>query len=128
MKTIRITSGSISLLAELNDSPTAAKVWAALPIEARAQTWGDEIYFTIPVQADAEPDARTTVAVGDLAYWPTGSAFCIFFGPTPASSGDDPVAASPVNIMGSTLDDATVCRTVKAGDTVKIEQVEAKAG
>ena len=124
MHTIRISSGDISLLARLNDSVTAQKIWVALPIEARAQTWGDEVYFTIPVRADAEPDARAAVKVGEIAYWPTGSAFCIFFGPTPASSGQQPVAASPVNILGATVDDATVFRAVRAGDPVRIERVD----
>ena len=124
MHVIQITSGNVSARAELNNSATARKVWAALPIEARAQTWGDEVYFSIPVQAAVEADARAAVAVGELGYWPTGSAFCIFFGPTPASSGDQPVAASPVNILGAVEGDATVFRAVKSGDVVRIERVE----
>ena len=123
-KKIHISSGSLRVEAELNDNPTARAVWEALPIEARAMTWGDEVYFDIPVERDLEPDARAEVAVGELGYWPTGNAFCIFFGPTPASSGNTPVAASPVNILGRVLEDATVFRTVRHGDTVRIEAGE----
>ena len=87
MKTISITAGKVSLRAELNEGPTAEKIWEALPIEAKANTWGDEIYFGIPVRAEEEPGAKEDVEVGQLGYWPPGNAFCIFFGPTPASSG-----------------------------------------
>ncbi len=121
MPKIRIASGDVSAEAELNDSPTARAVWEALPIEARANTWGDEVYFAIPVQAGLEPDAREEVTVGELGYWPTGRAFCIFFGPTPASAGQEPVAASPVNILGRVLDDATAFKAVGDGDRVRIE-------
>jgi hypothetical protein len=121
---IRITSGSIRVEAELNDQPTARAVWEALPIEARAMTWGDEVYFDIPVKMGLEPDTRAEVAVGELGYWPTGNAFCIFFGPTPASSGNTPVAASPVNILGRVAGDATVFCAVRHGDTVRIEARE----
>ena len=117
---ITITAGSVTLEAELNDGPTAQSIWEALPIAGRANTWGDEIYFTIPVQADEEPDARADVAVGELGYWPVGSAFCIFFGPTPASDGPEPRAASPVNILGSVLGDATEFRQVPGGATVEL--------
>ncbi len=118
---IRISSGDVSVEAELNDKPTTQKVWEALPIEAHANTWGDEVYFGIPVQAESEPDARTEMEVGELAYWPTGRAFCIFFGRTPASTGDAPVAASPVNILGRVLGDATAFKAVMDGDKVVIE-------
>ena len=121
---ITITSGSVRAEAELNDQPTAQAVWNALPITARASTWGDEVYFAIPVEADLEPDARAEVVVGELGYWPSGNAFCIFFGPTPASGGDTPVAASPVTILGRVLDDATVFRAVRSGDPVRIEAGE----
>jgi nucleoside 2-deoxyribosyltransferase len=120
-KKIRISSGSIHVEAELNDQPTARAVWDVLPIDARALTWGDEVYFDIPVEMGLEPDARAEVAVGELGYWPTGNAFCIFFGPTPASSGQTPVAASPVNILGRVAGDVTVFRAVRRGDTVRIE-------
>jgi hypothetical protein len=118
MNKIVIQSGGVSMPAELNDSPTARQIWEALPIEGRANLWGDEIYFSIPVDADQEADARTDVDVGELGYWPVGSAFCIFFGPTPASSGNRPRAASPVNILGNVVGDATQFRRVKNGEKV----------
>lgn len=124
MPTIRITSRDTSVRAKLNESATARQIWAALPIEARAQTWGDEVYFSIPVQAEVEADARAAVEVGELGYWPSGSAFCIFFGPTPASSGEQPVAASPVNILGEVEGDATIFRAVKAGDMIRLERAD----
>ena len=118
MNKITIQAGGVSMPAELNDNPTARQIWEALPIEGRANLWGDEIYFSIPVDADQEADARTDVDVGELGYWPVGSAFCIFFGPTPASSGNRPRAASPVNILGNVVGDAAQFRRVKNGEKV----------
>ena len=120
---ITIAAGSVTLEAELNDGSTAKAIWDALPITGRANTWGDEIYFTIPVQAEEEPDARADVEVGELGYWPVGSAFCIFFGPTPASDGPEPRAASPVNILGRVLGDATEFRQVPGGVEVTLSQL-----
>jgi hypothetical protein len=122
MNKILISAGGVSLPAELNDSPTAQQIWAALPIEGRANLWGDEIYFEIPVEAGPEPTARADVEVGELGYWPPGSAFCIFFGPTPVSAGKQPRAASPVNILGRVLGDATQFRAVRNGAVVRLER------
>jgi len=119
---ITITAGPVTLEAELNDSPTASKIWEALPITGRANTWGDEIYFEIPVRAELAPDARADVEVGELGYWPVGSAFCIFFGPTPVSTGQKPRAASPVNILGRVVGDATAFRQVRPGATVTLSR------
>jgi hypothetical protein len=124
MKTIRITAGKVSLIAELNDGPTAAKLWDALPIQGTANTWGDEIYFGIPVRAEEEASASADVEVGDLGYWPPGHAFCIFFGPTPASRSEKPRAASPVNLVGRVVGDASSLRNVQDGEKVRIEQAE----
>jgi hypothetical protein len=124
MNKITISAGDVSLTAELNDAPTARQIWEALPIEGTARTWGDEIYFEIPVMADQEPDARAEVEVGDLGYWPVGHAFCIFFGPTPASTDERPRAYSPVNILGRVLGDATQFRAVQAGTQVQITRLE----
>jgi hypothetical protein len=120
MSKILISAGDLSLAAELNDGPTAQKVWEALPLEGRANVWGDEIYFEIPVKAGAEPDARAEVEVGELGYWPVGNAFCIFFGPTPVSVDERPRAYSPVNILGRVLGDAVRFRAVEAGTPVKL--------
>jgi len=122
-RTIRITAGTVEAEAVLNDSPTATKIWEALPIEARGNTWGDEIYFSIPVDATQEKSARDLVAVGELGYWPPGAAFCIFFGRTPASTDDRPRAASPVNIIGTVSGDATAFRAVSSGARVRLERV-----
>lgn len=120
-RAIRITAGQVSASAELNDSKTATAIWDALPIEAKAETWGDEIYFGIPVQAEADR-AKDVVALGDLGYWPPGHAFCVFFGPTPASRGDEIRPASPVNVVGRVSGDVTVFKKVRAGTRVTLER------
>jgi hypothetical protein len=119
---IAITAGPVRAEAELNESPTAQQVWEALPIEGKANVWGDEIYFEIPVSAQQAPDARAEVQVGELGYWPVGQAFCIFYGPTPASRGEEPRAYSPVNVLGEIVGDATVFRDVPGGTIVRIER------
>jgi len=123
MPRIRVTAGEVSMEADLNDSPTAKQVLEALPLTGRANRWGDEIYFSIPVQADAGPDSRDEVQVGEIAYWPPGTAFCIFWGATPASSGDEPRAASPVNPLGKLDGDAARFAEVASGTEVTIEAV-----
>jgi hypothetical protein len=120
MNPITISTEGISLPAELNDSPTAQRIWEALPIEGQANTWGDEIYFEIPVVAEQEPDARAEVEIGELGYWPVGHAFCVFFGPTPASVDERPRAYSPVNILGRVVGDATRLRAVRSGAAVRL--------
>lgn len=122
MKTITIQAGSLTLQAQLNDGPTSLQIWDALPIEGRASRWGDEIYFEVPVKASQEPDAREEVDVGELGYWPVGNAFCIFFGPTPVSTGKRPRAYSPVNILGKVNGDATLFRQVKNGELVLLDR------
>lgn len=121
---IRIISGNTFVDAELYDKPTARAVWKALPLEGRVNTWGEEIYFSIPVEAETEPDARAEMDIGELGYWPAGSAFCIFFGPTPASTGAKPMAASPVNILGRVIGDASVLRSVQSGEVVRVEPTD----
>jgi hypothetical protein len=118
--TIRIVAGPVALEAELNDSRTAAAIAAALPIEAKAQTWGDEIYFDIGRALPPE-SPREVVEMGDLGYWPPGQAFCIFFGPTPASRGSEIRPASPVNVVGRVVGDARAFTRVRAGTRVRIE-------
>ncbi|MBP8645434.1 MAG: hypothetical protein KBH99_04850 [Syntrophobacteraceae bacterium] len=119
-KRIKIQAGSIALSAELNDSPTAQAIAAALPLRAVAQRWGDEIYFSIPVNCSPEKTAVETVQVGDLGYWPTGRAFCIFFGPTPISRGNEIRPASAVNPVGKVMGDATAFKAVRDGEPVEI--------
>jgi hypothetical protein len=110
-KEIQIKVGDVILEAELNDSQTADLVWGALPIESDFNTWGDEIYFAIPVTAGPENGVET-VELGDLAYWPPGKAFCIFYGKTPASNGDEIRPASAVNPLGHVHGDVTVLKSV----------------
>jgi len=121
-KKIKITAGSLVAEAVLNDSPTAQKIWEALPIEANGDTWGDEIYFGIPVKVPLENTAREVVEIGDLGFWPPGHAFCIFFGPTPVSRGNEGRPASAVNVVGRIVGDARVFKKVPSGAKVKIEK------
>lgn len=123
MQKIRISAGDISAVAMLNDGPTAKAIWDALPIEGRVNTWGDEIYFDIPVQLGEEEGASEVVQLGDLGYWPTGHAFCIFFGLTPVSRGDEIRAASAVNIFGQIEGDAAVFKGVPNGAPIKVEKL-----
>ena len=118
---IRITAGSVTADAVLNDSATADLIWKGLPLAATGETWGDEIYFSIPVKAKLDAP-RETVDMGDLAYWPPGSAFCIFFGPTPSSHGSEIRPASAVNAFGKVVGDATVFKKVRSGTHVRVER------
>jgi hypothetical protein len=123
METIRITAGDVELKAELFDTETAKAIADALPIETGFNTWGDEFYFEIPVKMPLDETATTKVKVGDIGYWPPGNALAIFFGPTPMSTGDEPVPASEVNIVGRIVGDATVLKKAKTARTIKIQKV-----
>ena len=118
---IRITAGSVSADAMLDGSATAQAIWDALPLAVAGQTWGDEIYFSIPVTVGPE-SPRETVEMGDLAFWPPGTAFCIFFGRTPASRGDEIRPASAVNVFGRVQGDPAVFKRVRSGTTVRVER------
>ena len=124
MNRILIQFDDFSLQAELNDSPTAEEVFKHLPIEGQTNTWGDEIYFEIPVNMPQEPGAREILEVGELGYWPIGKAFCIFFGPTPVSTDQRPRAYSPVNIIGEILGDTEALKAVKDRGKVQLLQAE----
>ena len=120
-KKIIIEAGAVRAEAELNETETAALIWDALPIEASANTWGDEVYFNVPVSTGLENGVEV-VDMGDLGYWPQGPAFCIFFGPTPMSKGEEIRPASAVNIVGKVLGDATVFRAVEPGEVVGLSR------
>jgi hypothetical protein len=122
MNGIQIRGQGWSLSAELNDSRSSRAIWDALPITGRANIWGEEIYFEIPVALELEADAREEVEVGDLGYWPTGNAFCIFFGRTPVSAGDRPRAYSPVNVLGSLSGDVAVLKNVADGEEITLDR------
>ena len=120
-KRIRIKAGQLEVVAELNDTDTAQAIWEALPIKGRANLWGDEIYFSIPVSVELEA-GQELVDVGDLGYWPPGKGFCIFFGPTPMSEGEQPRPASPVTVFGKVIGKATVFKSVASGTEITIEK------
>lgn len=122
MKRIQIKAGDVTVSAELNDSATSMAIWEALPMRSRVNTWGDEIYFTIPVAVDEE-NPKEVVELGDVAYWPPGKALCIFFGPTPVSRGSEIRPASAVNVVGRVFGDPAVLKRVPAGATVEIERM-----
>jgi hypothetical protein len=119
---ITIIFEKLSVVAILNNSSTANKIWESLPIENSASIWGEEIYFSIPVN-DVEENAKSVVDLGDLAFWPPGSAFCLFFGLTPVSSEGTIKPASPVNVIGKVIGDIEPLKSVIAGEKVKIEKV-----
>ena len=119
---IRILVDDLKGEGELNDSKTAQLILEALPIEATVNLWGEEIYFSIPVKSGPEEGAREVVSAGELGYWPPGHAFCIFFGRTPASRGDEIRAASAVNIIGKVLSDPKVFRKVRDGVKIRLEK------
>ena len=120
---IVIKTESNSFEAELDDSMTGKAIYGALPIRGKGQRWGGEIYFKIPVSCELEEDSREVLEEGELGYWPPGTAFCIFFGPTPASGGDEIRAASAVNIVGRMKGDLSGLWDVPDGAEVCIEKV-----
>lgn len=119
---VRITAGEVVVTASLNDSTTADHVWQALPIRGRASTWGDEIYFSTPVSLEPAGDATDVFERGAVAYWPPGKALCLFFGPTPASDGDEPRMASPGNLAGMIDGSVEALRKVRGGASILVER------
>jgi len=125
MPKIKIIFSDFELLAELNQTQTAKKIFSLLPISSKTNVWGEEIYFEIPLKAGLEKDAKEDVEVGELGYWPQGNGFCIFFGPTPVSKDDKPKAYSKVNIIGRLLElPKAKLKSVQSGAKIKIEQAE----
>lgn len=123
-KRIRISTkatGAIEAMTTAENPKTAETIWHALPIKGNANRWGDEIYFSVPVDLKEE-NARAEVEVGSVAYWPPGKALCIFFGPTPVSKGDEPRAYSPVNVFAKIVGDPTIFKKVRDNDQVLLER------
>jgi hypothetical protein len=118
---IKITVDEVTLAAVLFDSDSGKSIADILPLELSFNTWGDEFYFKIPVELLLDETATTKVKIGDIGYWPNGSALAIFFGPTPMSNGLDPVPASSVNLVGEIKGDATLLKTVTGTGKIKIE-------
>ena len=119
---IKIFVHDIEAEAELEDTPTAKAIYNSLPIDGAANRWGDEIYFVIPLRLDLEQDATDVVEKGDVAYWPEGCCFCIFFGKTPDSTETEIRAASKVNIFGKIAGDAAIFKKIQNGDLVIVEK------
>lgn len=122
MLKIKIITTEVEMEAELNQSNTAKAIWEKLPIEGKVNTWGDEIYFEIPVKKDLE-DGVEVVKEGDLAYWPEGQCFCIFFGKTPVSTETEIKPASAVTLVGKLLGDPKEWQRVKGGQKITIKKV-----
>lgn len=122
MRRLRMTLGSVSLEAELFATPTADAIWNALPFNSRAQTWGDEVYFSVPVSAKKEKDARDVVQAGELAFWVEGDSIAIGFGRTPISHGNEIRLAAKTNIWGKALGDVKQLKSIKAGAAIKVEK------
>ena len=121
---ISIRAGDIELEGVLNDSPTSKLILEKMPIESSGNLWGNEIYFSIPVNSESSENLSDKVQLGDIGFWPVGKAFCIFFGPTPANHGDEIRAASKVNIFGKVIGDLEILRRVSDGEKIFVEKVE----
>lgn len=123
MRRIRLTFDGLSLHARLRETATADAVWSALPFTAKVLTWGEEVYFRIPLSVEPEPDARALVSAGEIAFWPDGDAVAIGFGATPISAPGEVRLASPCNVWADAEEDVTALRAVRAGTAVKVEPV-----
>ena len=120
---IRITVGDVSLEGEFLDTPCGNELSALLPLKSPFSVWGDEFYFSVPLDYPLDSTATTQVAIGDIGYWPPGPALAIFFGPTPMSTGNEPVPASEVNLIGRLFGDVTMLRTAKKAGSIAITEV-----
>jgi hypothetical protein len=121
MRRMRFTIGKVVLEVEVKAGATADALYKAAPFESTAHLWGEEVYFSTPVRAAQEPDARTVMELGEIAYWPPGNAIAIGFGPTPASRGDEIRLASPCNVWAVALGDVKALKSVRAGAKITVE-------
>jgi hypothetical protein len=123
MAKIRFKFATLTLEAELLDTPTATAIAAALPVTSSALTWGEEVYFDVPVNVAREKDARAVIVPGEIAYWPDGPAIAIGFGRTPISKGGETRLASPCNVFAKALGDVKTLAKVKSGETVTVSSI-----
>ena len=123
MQRIRISWSAGEVIALLRDTPTAQRLLASLPYENKANTWGDEVYFRLPFDAEREPDASSVVDKGAVCFWLDGSALALLFGPTPVSEGDECRLISDANIVGNIEGDPTLLRSVRSGDKIRVELI-----
>ena len=121
---IQISTGNLTLAATLNELETANQLWESLPITGRVQIWGDEIYFSIPLNVEEELGSQETVQAGTVAYWPPGSALCLFWGPTPISAPGEIRPASAVNVVGILDNDSNLLAEVPSQAEIIIEKIE----
>ena len=119
----RIVAGDVTCVATLASNATARAIWAGLPLQARGNRWGDELYFSVPIAAPEDARAQAEVRVGDVAFWPPGNAICIFWGPTPASVGSEPRAASPVSVFAHVAEGAADFGAIQSGAAVRLEPI-----
>jgi uncharacterized protein len=122
---LRISSGKLALEAELRDTPTTQALAEALPFEATAQTWGEEVYFTTPVSAKLEPDARQVVEPGTVCFWTEGDALALPYGRTPISTDERPKLAARCNVLGQLVGDAGALASIKSGQKIRVERADA---
>jgi hypothetical protein len=121
MRRLKMTIGDVEISAELFNTPSADAIWAVVPFEAKAQTWGKEVYFTTPATAPLEADARDVVEAGELAFWVEGRAIAIGFGPTPVSQGNEIRLVEPTNIWGRAISDVKQLSRVRGGSRIRVE-------
>src|SRR5262245_58524151 len=125
MRQMKITVGDVALTVELRDTPTAEALWNAAPFDAKANLWGEEVYFSTPVSLKREKDARDVMVKGEIAFWTDGDSIAIGWGRTPASRGSEIRLASPCNVWATTKDDLTQLKSVRGGAAIRVERAAA---